>query len=207
MRIFVTTLWICLAIAGACAQQLSENPQVVFDRAVSDFKGGKISESAAGFDRLAKLAPGYAPQLWQRGIVLYYAGRYKDCRTQFESHRTVNPNDVENAAWHFLCVARAETPQKARAALLPVGDDARTPMKEILQMFHGDLAPERIIPAAGDSPSAQFYAHLYLGLYFEALGQKAKAREHITAAASERYAVGGYMHDVARVHLNLLGKN
>jgi hypothetical protein len=38
----------------------------------------------------------------------------------FYAGRTVNPNDVENAAWHFLCVARAESPEKARAALLPV---------------------------------------------------------------------------------------
>jgi lipoprotein NlpI len=206
MRIFIPTLLIYLA-AAAFAQTATENPQAIFDRAVSDFKSGKINESAAGFDRLAKLAPAYAPQLWQRGIVLYYAGRYKDCRAQFESHRTVNPNDVENAAWHFLCVARAESPQKARAALLPVGDDSRTPMRQILQMFRGELTPDRILPAAGDSQSGQFYAHLYLGLYFEALGQKGPAREHIAAAASERYAVGGYMHDVARVHLGLLGKN
>jgi hypothetical protein len=37
---------------------------------------------------------------WQRGIALYYAGRYKDCRLQFESHRTVNPNDVETVREH-----------------------------------------------------------------------------------------------------------
>ena len=195
------------AIVTLAAQRGSDNPRAILDQAIDDFLAGRLSASVAGFDRVVALAPQAAPQLWQRGIALYYAGRYQDCRAQFESHRTVNPDDVENPAWHFMCVAKAESPAKARAALLPVGDDARTPMKEILQMFHGDLAPERIIPAAGDSPSAQFYAHLYLGLYFEALGQKAKAREHITAAASERYAVGGYMHDVARVHLNLLGKN
>ena len=66
---------------------------------------------------MAKAVPDEAPYLWQRGIALYYAGRYDDCRRQFESHRSVNPDDVENAAWHFLCVARAESPAKARAAL------------------------------------------------------------------------------------------
>src|SRR6185437_823167 len=106
-------------------------PQVVFDRAVDDFERGRVTESASGFDNLAKLVPSMAPELWQRGIALYYAGRYKDCRAQFESHRTVNPNDVENPAWHFLCVARAESPEKARAALLPVGPDTRIPMREI----------------------------------------------------------------------------
>jgi len=55
------------------------------DRALADFQQGRIAQSAEGFDRVAKMAPSYAPQLWQRGIALYYAGRYKDCRAQFES--------------------------------------------------------------------------------------------------------------------------
>jgi len=50
-----------------------------------------------------------------------------------------------------------------------------------------------------------FYARLYLGLYFEAVGNKARALEHITEAAADRYAqAGGYMHAVARVHLGIL---
>ena len=172
---------------------------------MADIQNGRIAESAAGFDTLAKLAPDSAPQLWQRGIALYYAGRYNDCRLQFESHRTVNPNDVENAAWHFLCVARAESPEKAKAALLPVGPDARVPMRQVYQMFRGTLTPDEVWAAAGDRSDAQFYAHLYLGLYFEAVGNKDGALEHITAAAADRYAAaGGYMHTVARVHLGIL---
>jgi lipoprotein NlpI len=152
-----------------------------------------------------KLAPAIAPQLWQRGIALYYAGRYNDCRSQFESHRTVNPNDVENAAWHFLCVARAESPEKARSALLPVGPDSRVPMLEIYEMFRGTRRPQEVLAAAGARPEAQFYARLYLGLYFEALGNESLARENITAAASDRFAsAGGYMHGVAKVHLRIL---
>ena len=195
---------IALPVASR-AQPPAGQPQAVFDRAVADFGNGRVAESAAGFDTLAKLMPDQAPQLWQRGIALYYAGRYKDCRAQFESHRTVNPNDVENAAWHFLCVARAESPQRARAALLPVGPDARVPMRQVYELFRGTLTPEQVMSAAGNRPDGEFYAHLYLGLYFEALGDKARALEHITTAAADRYAsVGGYMHMVARVHLGLL---
>jgi len=169
------------------------------------FARGQIEQSVAAFDRLAAAAPRAMPQLWQRGIALYYAGRYQDCRAQFESHRTVNPDDVENAAWHFLCVARAESPERARAALLPVGPDPRVPLTQIYQMFRGTLAPEAVLPAAGVRPESQFYAHLYLGLYFDALGNKARALEHITAAAADRFApVGGYMHTVARIHLGML---
>ncbi|MGH9722121.1 MAG: hypothetical protein ACRD8O_18080, partial [Bryobacteraceae bacterium] len=145
-----------------------------------------------------------APQLWQRGIAQYYAGRYKDCRAQFESHRTVNPADVENAAWHFLCVARAESPAKAKAALLPVGNDSRVPMREVYRMFKGELTPQQVLDAGGSEVESQFYARLYVGLYYEALDDKPRALEHITTAAQDRYSVGGYMHMVARVHLGLL---
>src|SRR5262249_61108175 len=102
----------------------------------------------------------------------------------FESHRTVNPDDVENAAWHFLCVARAESPEKAKEALLPVGPDPRVPMAQIYRMFGGTLAPEQVLSAAGARPESQFYAHLYVGLYFEALRNKARplVPDHASAA-------------------------
>jgi lipoprotein NlpI len=183
---------------------LLAQPQAMLDRAVAHFEAGRIAESAAEFDRLAKADPAGMPYLWQRGIVLYYAGRYADCRQQFERHRTVNPDDVENAAWHFLCVARAESPARARMALLPVGPDSRVPMRQVYEMFRGAATPEEVLRAAGAQPAAQFYAQLYLGLYFEALGDARRALEHITAAAADRYARGGYMHMVARVHLTLL---
>ena len=191
-------VFVLVATAGAAEEQ---SPQAIMNRAVAAFEKGRFAESAAAFDELAKAVPDQVPQLWQRGIALYYAGRYDDCRRQFESHRTVNPDDVENAVWHFLCVARAESPAKARAALLPVGPDPRVPMREVYQMFRGTLTPEQVLAAAGSQPSAQFYAHLYVGLYFEAQGMTARALEHIRIAAAERFErEGGYMHMVARVH-------
>jgi lipoprotein NlpI len=203
----VICLAVLLAVARAhpgTAQAPGERPQAIFERAVADFLAGRIPESVAGFDAVARLDPADAPQLWQRGIALYYAGRYKDCRLQFESHRTVNPNDVENAAWHFLCVARGESVQAARAALLPVGPDSRAPMRQVYDMFAGRLKPEDVMAAAGGRPESQFYAHLYVGLYAEALGDKSLALEHIKAAADDRFATGGYMHAVAKVHLDIL---
>jgi lipoprotein NlpI len=182
----------------------AEQPRDVFDQAVSDFRAGRIEESVAGFDRLVKLAPSALPQLWQRGIALYYAGRFKDCRAQFESHRTVNPNDVENAAWHFLCVARAESPAKAKVALLPVGPDSRVPMSQIYQMFRGELTVEQVLKAGSAQLEGQFYAELYSGLYMEALGNSDGALKHIRNAAADRYSGSGYMHDVARVHRDRL---
>jgi lipoprotein NlpI len=178
-----------------------QSPQALLDRAVSEFSKGRITESVAAFDELARLAPREAPYLWQRGIALYYAGRFQDCRAQFESHRTVNPDDVENAAWHFLCVARAESPKAARTALLPVGPDSRVPMREVYEMFRGATTADAVLKAAGERPQGRFYAHLYVGLYSEAIGDQARAREQIDLAAQPQFAdAGGYMHMVAVVH-------
>jgi outer membrane protein assembly factor BamB len=193
---------VSLDLRRAQASASSADPRAILDRAITEFERGRVAESAAAFDELVKVAPNLAPDLWQRGIALYYAGRYQDCRKQFESHRTVNPDDVENAAWHFLCVARAESPERARAALLPVGPDSRVPMRQVYEMFRGKLDPAQVLKAGGTGASGQFYAHLYLGLYYEAVGDARRAREHIAVAAQDRFEdAGGYMHTVARVHL------
>ncbi len=176
--------------------------RAILDRAVEDFRAGRIEQSLAGFDRVATMSPADAPYLWQRGIAQYYAGRFRDCRDMFVSHRTVNPDDVENAAWHFLCVARAESPEAARKQILPVGPDARLPMREVYQMFQGNMTQAQVMKAAGTDPSAQFFARLYIGLYLEATGQRDAGRAQIEIAAEDRFArAGGYMHDVARVHM------
>ena len=183
---------------------LGQDVRAIMDRAVEDFRAGRIAPSLEGFDRVARLSPADAPYLWQRGIAQYYAGQFRECRDMFVSHRKVNPDDVENAAWHFLCVARAESPEAARQQILPVGPDARRPMREVYQMFRGDLTQAQVMKAAGADPAAQFFARLYIGLYLEATGNRAAGRVQIEIAAEDRYArVGGYMHDVARVHLRV----
>jgi hypothetical protein len=48
------------------------------------------------------------------------------------------------------------------------------------------------------------YAHLYLGLYFEALGDNDKAKEHILKAAVD-YKMDHYMGRCAQVHAKLRG--
>lgn len=173
------------------------------------FKLGHIKESIADFDKFLELVPEQVPYHWQRGIAYYYAGRFDDGRKQFESHQTVNPNDVENAVWHFLCVARSEGVEKARAALIPIKGDGRVPMMQVHALFAGKAKPEDVLNAAGadgsDSPRRTqqlFFSHLYLGLYFDATGNEKLAREHIVKATGP-YRTEDYMGDVARVHLQL----
>ena len=173
-------------------------------RGSEHFKLGHIQESIRDFDIFIQLSPDQAPHHWQRGIAYYYAGEFQKGRAQFEAHQKVNPNDVENAVWHFLCVARQENLEKARAALMPITGDSRPPMMQIHALFAGKGSIEEINAAAKDD-TARFYADLYLGLYFEALGDRTKSREYIKRAAGEA-PKKNYMGDVARVHASRLDK-
>lgn len=186
--------------------------EIIERRGELHFKLGHFPESIADFNRVIVLAPPQGPHHWQRGIALYYAGRFEDGRKQFESHQTVNPSDVENAVWHYLCVARLQGLEKARAALIDIKGDGRVPMMEIYALFQGKLKPEDVLKAAmvGDPPALRLrnqlcYAHLYLGLYYEAAGNEKLAREHIFKAAGE-FSQDHYMGEVAQVHAAVFRK-
>ena len=175
------------------------NWQLYMLRGSARFKAGRIEASIEDFDQVVALDPSQDPYLWQRGISYYYVGRFAECRGQFERHRLVNPNDVENAVWHLLCVAAEEGLEAAREAMLPVGPDARRPMKEIDALFRGKGSVEEVeAAAAAEGVGARFYADLYLGLYYELVGEAEKAAAAITRAAS--LPNRGYMVEVARVH-------
>ena len=201
----ILAVLLCLATASLA----EDTVQSAFQRGVDMFFEAKPKESVEAFDALLKLEPRAKPELWQRGLSLYYAGDFKGGREQFETHQTFNTNDVENAAWHFLCVARAESVEAARKALIPIEGDSRVPMKQVHQLFAGKAMPEEVLKAAetgegNDLRNHRCYAHLYLGLYFEAVGDNAKAREHMVKAATD-YKMDHYMGKVAQVHVKLRG--
>lgn len=180
-----------------------------FAAAIESFFAARPAESARLFDAVAAAAPDREPELWQRGLALYYADRYADGRKQFELHRTVNPNDVENVAWHFACVARESGAVAARTAVLPVGEDPRVPMKQVRDLCAGTATPEDVIAAAEASPERNrrndlCFAHLYVGLYHDALGDAEKARRHMLLAAGP-FSMDHYMGRVAQVHLAVRG--
>src|SRR5687768_4044829 len=120
-----------------------QSPRAMLDRAVEDFRAGRVEQSLAGFDRVALLSPGDAP---------------------------------------YLCVARGESPGAALKQLLPVGPDARRPMREVYQMFQGRMTQAQVMKSAGSDPSAQFFARLYIGLYLEATGDRDAGRAQIEIA-------------------------
>jgi tetratricopeptide (TPR) repeat protein len=175
-------------------------------RGEEHFRQARILQSIADFDRGLELEPGRAPQHWQRGIALYYAGQYENSAEQFKLHQTVNPQDVENAAWHFLCTVRAPggSVEAARKNLIPVTQDSRVPMAQVQRLFAGGTTPGEVLRVGGEAGgTGQFYAKLYVGLYFEALGEHEESLRLISSAAENPAAKDSYMGDVARVHVAL----
>jgi lipoprotein NlpI len=102
-------------------------------------------------------------------------------------------------------MARSVGVEKARAAMLPIENDRRVPMMQIYDLYRGKLKPEDVLTAAkageaseGERNARLFYAHLYLGLYYEAAGDSEAAKTHIETA--DKHKIGHYMWDVAHIH-------
>ena len=197
------------AVVGMAHAAPNDDPGALFNEAIRLFFGARPVESARVFDQLVAARPESEPELWQRGLALYYAGRVGDGRRQFELHRTVNPADVENVAWHFACVARDSGADAARRSIIPVGVDARVPMRQVLDLFAGRADPAAVLAAAEDGPeearrNQRCFAHLYLGLYFEAIGDDDRAKHHMLEAAGP-FAMDHFMGRVAQLHCRLRG--
>jgi lipoprotein NlpI len=179
------------------------------------FAAGKIDESIAAYDAAIQIDPEVGPQLWQRGLALYYADRFADGLKQFETHQTVNSQDVENAVWHLLCAARLSDVEQARKELIPITADSRVPMAEIYEMFAGRMTSEDVLQAARKTSDRMpensdehklrlYYAWLYIGLHQEMLGETRAALESLKKAeAQNAMDKTRFMGQVARVHREL----
>lgn len=186
---------------------LPKSAELHDERGSEHFKAGNIKESIVDFDRAVAIDPRREPSHWKRGISYYYAGKFAEGRKQFEGYQKFDDNDVENAVWRFLCMAREVGFEKAQADILKIGDDRRVPMRQIYDLFAGKAKPEDVMAAAtapatnGAAHDRLFYAHQYLALYHEAKGDKAEALTHMQKAVE--HPIGHYMWDVAKVHVTL----
>ncbi len=182
------------------------------------FAAGQMDACVDAYDKLIELQPSLEPRLWQRGLALYYANKFENGVQQFETHQLVNTQDVENAVWHLLCAARISNVEEGRGKLIPISEDRRVPMSQIYEMYAGRMTPEQVLAIANrTSPSVQldseqhrlqrYYAHLYIGLYYEMLkNQEASIQAMKKAAQLNPLGKTNFMGQVARVHLQLRQK-
>lgn len=182
------------------------------------FAAGEMDACVAAYDAAIEMDDSIEPRLWQRGLALYYADRFADGVKQFETHQTVNSQDVENAVWHLLCAARVADLETARKKLIPIQQDTRIPMAKIYEMFAGRAKPEDVIKEANKTSKQvkegsmshrlqQYYAHLYIGLYQEMLGKEKMCKQSLEKAiACNPLGNTNFMGQVARVHLELRNK-
>lgn len=179
-------------------------------RAGARFKSGDVEGSIVDFERAAQLAPDRNRELWELGIAYYYAGKYEQGAEQFALYQTYYAADVENIVWRFLCQAAASDAAAARADMMPLeGVDRRVPLMEVDALFRGRGAADAVLKAAtagnpseGELRQRLFYGHLYLGLYYAAMGSETEARHHLQEARARE--ISHYMWDVVNVHCRRL---
>ena len=196
------------------SQAIDRNPQLAdafYLRGRERFRLGKVDESVTDFDRYVALKPQVESRQWERGIAYYYARQYKQGAEQFELYQTFHDNDVENSVWRYLCMVPTAGVDKARSVMLPIKDDRRPGMMQVYDLFRGKLEPEHLLiefhkgnPNAEQLAGRLFYAYLYLGLYYESLGNKQQAEKYIKLAANPQLAenpnLNSYMWAVAHIH-------
>ena len=179
------------------------DPNAYVRRGMAQFKSANITESIQDFDKAEQLDPRIQPYLWQRGLSYYYAQRFEEGAQQFEIDLTVNAQDVEETVWRYLCIAQSKNSSEARKTLLPVRNDRREIMRWIYDLFAGKATPEVVLAMARGSRE-EFYAHLYVGLYYESSRSIELAKTHIIKATSD-YELDDYMWHLARIHQQLRG--
>lgn len=180
-------------------------------RGTEKFKLKQFDEAIADFDLECKLEPAKSPWHWKRGLAYYYAGQYDKGRDQFQAYHDREDNDVENAVWRVMCMARMKAVgvAKAQEAILLVRRDSRVPMMEAYSLFAGKAKPGDVLaaikrgaPEDGELHRRTFYGNLYLGLYHDMVGQRERAVEHLKVAV--KHPIEHFMWDIAKLHLALL---
>lgn len=178
------------------------------------FRLAKFAASVADFDRYIAAQPQFASRQWERGIACYYAGQFDEGAAQFKLYQTYHNNDVENSVWRFLCMVPKVGVAAARREMLPIRNDRRIPMMVLYDMYRGTASPwdveAAIVSDDPDPPTIayrRFYAELYLGLYFLAIGNPKLGRRAILRAADDHRrnpSINRFMWAVARVHAERL---
>lgn len=157
------------------------------------FRLGRFKEAIADYDVAATLgSPHDTYSCWERGLAQYYAGDFAAGAAQFARYHEVGATDIENGLWRLMCIAEEEGIEVARESMFAYPSRRRPPFPALLDLYMGTGKVDTVFEAAqaeGLSPSEQtnrrFYAHYYVGKYYELIGERDKARTEIEKALKQ----------------------
>ncbi len=164
------------------------------DRAEVLFRLGRFEESVRDYDSAARFGwPHDEDSCWERGLAQYYAGDYRAGAEQFARYHRVGALDIENGLWRFLCIAEDADIAKARETMFEYPRKLRTPFPALLALYMDQGAADAVLEEANrevSSPEAHteslFYAHYYLGKYYEIIDDTENALTHVREALKHR---------------------
>jgi len=167
---------------------------------VSLLRSKQVSESVAAFDQAIALNKAVEPYLWQRGLALYFDGKYPECAEQFRNDVAVNPKDTEEAIWNFMCRVEGSEVSNTIGLIKLSGTDNRQVMRTVYNVFDGKTDWKELVDLGYTQNSVSFfYSRLYLSLYFHAQGNKEASLNFIHAAMESDYA-----HDESSARRDLM---
>ncbi|MDJ0036132.1 lipoprotein NlpI [Pantoea allii] len=179
-------------------------------------QAGNFDAAYEAFDSVLELDPTYNYAHLNRGIALYYGGRYKlaqDDLLAFYQDDPNDPNDPFRSLWLYLVESKMDA-DKAKVALKQRYDKA---VKDqwgwnIVEFYLGDISEatlmERLKADATDNTSLAEHlseTNFYLGKYYLSLGEKDNAEALFKLAVANN--VNNFVeHRYALLELAQLGQ-
>jgi dipeptidyl aminopeptidase/acylaminoacyl peptidase len=188
-------------LAGEVVEAIAESGPALHARAGELFKLRRFREAVAAYDRAIAAGGAHTKDsCWERGLACYYAGDFACGQKQFEGYHTVGPLDIENGIWRWLCIAEAESVEKAIDSFYTYPRKVRPPFPALHALYAGTGGPAAVLAEAAAVPDpgrteAVFYGHYYIGKHLEARGKRREALEAVEAALEHRIA--HFMYDCA----------
>lgn len=176
-------------------------------------QAGNYDAAYEAFDSVLELDPTYDYARLNRGIALYYGGRYKLAQDDLLAFYQDDPNDPFRCLWLYLAEQKIDA-DKARLSLKQRYEKA---VKErwgwnIVEFYLGDISEEtlmaRLRQNATDNTSLAEHlseTNFYLGKHYLSLGEKDSAEALFKLAVANN--VNNFVeHRYALLELALLGQ-
>lgn len=163
------------------------------DGAMTLLASGDSDAAADALDAAIELQPELRGVLWQRGLALFFSGRYAEAASQFELDINTNDSDAEEVVFHALSVAHATAERRLPSPLLECGADPRgATWAAIKQLYSGTMTPDAVLAVARHASGPA--VRLKVGEYSE---EAAAASGATTDAATDalcaaHYYIGAY---------------